>query len=168
MPASSASSSKRPTKHGRPAFRPPHPNRSSSTKAQSKATPRRRSAPASTLISSSASEEDEFPSLALSDDASPMELEPSSDAVEPVMSNAQDAPPLIPHALVTRLLHHHLGKTADSEPMRISKEANKVVARYVETFVREAVARAELERRQADDEAGVRGDGFLDVRPRRG
>ncbi|KAI4102126.1 MAG: hypothetical protein L6R37_004549 [Teloschistes peruensis] len=167
MPASS-SSSKRPTKHGRPAFRSPHPNGSSSTKIPSKATPRRRSAPASTLISSSASEEDEFPSLALSDDASPMELEHSSDAVEPAISNTQDAPPLIPPALVTRLLHHHLEKTADGEPMRISKEANKVVARYVETFVREAVARADLEKRQAEEEAGVRGDGFLEARIRMG
>lgn len=58
-------------------------------------------------------------------------------------------------------------KTADGEPMRIGKDANKVVGKYLETFVREAIARANSERTQAEDEAGVKGDGFLEVRMRR-
>ncbi|KAL8665379.1 MAG: hypothetical protein Q9202_002272 [Teloschistes flavicans] len=162
MPTSS--SSIQPAKRGRPAFKPPRPNASSrSTKAKSKSTPRRRSAPASTLISSSPSEEHDLLSSIISDDASPTELEPSSETVESANSNAQDALPLIPPALITRLLQHHLEKTADGEPMRIGKDANKVVGKYLETFVREAIARANSERTQAEDEAGVKGDGFLEV-----
>lgn len=50
--------------------------------------------------------------------------------------------------------------------MRIGKEANGVVGKYMETFVREAIARAALERSEAVAQgnvaAGVAGD-FLEV-----
>lgn len=49
---------------------------------------------------------------------------------------------------------------------RISKSADKVVGRYVDCFVREAIARAVWERREAEEsEKGGRGlgGGFLEV-----
>ena len=45
--------------------------------------------------------------------------------------------------------------------MRIGKEANGVVGKYMETFVREAIARAAFERQEAGVE-GMAGD-FLEV-----
>jgi hypothetical protein len=63
--------------------------------------------------------------------------------------------PGIPPALLTTLLHQFM-----SDEMRISKDADKAVGKYMETFVREAVARAAFER------AGERelGGGFMEVR----
>lgn len=43
----------------------------------------------------------------------------------------------------------------------MSKDAGSAVGRYMETFVREAVARAENTVRERE---GGRGDGFLEVR----
>ena len=45
--------------------------------------------------------------------------------------------------------------------MRIGKEANGVVGKYMETFVREAIARAAFERAEAGKQ-GIDGD-FLEV-----
>lgn len=47
----------------------------------------------------------------------------------------------------------------------MAKDANAVVAKYVDVFVREAIARAAYERAETDDAGGVRsiGDGFLEV-----
>jgi hypothetical protein len=62
--------------------------------------------------------------------------------------------PGIPPALLTTLLHQFM-----SDEMRISKGADKAVGKYMETFVREAVARAAFER------AGEKelGGGFMEV-----
>lgn len=46
--------------------------------------------------------------------------------------------------------------------MKIGTEANTLVAKYLDTFVREAIARAAFERNQADEATGT-GDGFLEV-----
>ena len=69
--------------------------------------------------------------------------------------------PQIPSKLLTRLLHHHF----QNEKTKIAKDANTVVAKYVDVFVREAIARAAYERAGADNAAtGSRiGDGFLEV-----
>lgn len=48
--------------------------------------------------------------------------------------------------------------------MRIGKEAMAVVGKYMETFVREALARAAFEREEVD--GGGIGDGFLQVEVR--
>lgn len=56
----------------------------------------------------------------------------------------------IPAELLTRLLHEFF----ESESTRITKDANGAVAKYMDIFVREAIARAAAER-----EAG-----FLEVR----
>ncbi|KAJ5126550.1 Histone-fold [Penicillium atrosanguineum] len=69
--------------------------------------------------------------------------------------------PKIPPKLLTRLLHHHFQK----EKTKVAKDANEVVAKYVDVFVREAIARAAYERAETDVAGGVRsiGDGFLEV-----
>jgi hypothetical protein len=70
--------------------------------------------------------------------------------------------PKIPPKLLTRLLHHHF----QNEKTKVAKDANEVVAKYVDVFVREAIARAAYERAETDGAGGGRsiGDGFLEVR----
>lgn len=69
--------------------------------------------------------------------------------------------PTIPPKLLTKLLHHHF----QSEKTKVAKDANAAVAKYVDVFVREAIARAAYERAETDGAGGVRsvGDGFLEV-----
>jgi histone H3/H4 len=69
--------------------------------------------------------------------------------------------PKIPSKLLTRLLHQHF----QNEKTKVAKDANNVVAKYVDVFVREAIARAAYERAESDGNAGGRGvgDGFLEV-----
>jgi hypothetical protein len=69
--------------------------------------------------------------------------------------------PTIPPKLLTRLLHHHF----QNDKTKVAKDANSVVAKYVDVFVREAIARAAYERAETNDHAGGRsvGDGFLEV-----
>ena len=57
----------------------------------------------------------------------------------------------IPRDLLTRLLHEFFAKDAT----RISKDANAAVGKYVDVFVREAIARTAVEKR----------GGFLEVSP---
>ncbi|KAJ5167481.1 uncharacterized protein N7482_006262 [Penicillium canariense] len=69
--------------------------------------------------------------------------------------------PKIPPKLLTRLLHHHF----KNEKTKVAKDANAVVAKYVDVFVREAIARAAYERVETDGAGDRRGagDGFLEV-----
>ncbi|GAD91649.1 conserved hypothetical protein [Paecilomyces variotii No. 5] len=69
--------------------------------------------------------------------------------------------PAIPPKLLTRLLHHHF----QNEKTKIAKDANVAVSKYVDIFVREAVARAAFERAEGQGAEGGRsiGDGFLEV-----
>lgn len=69
--------------------------------------------------------------------------------------------PKIPAKLLTRLLHHHF----QNEKTKVAKDANTVVAKYVDVFVREAIARAAYERAETDSAGGGRrpADGFLEV-----
>lgn len=68
--------------------------------------------------------------------------------------------PAIPGKLLTRLLHHNF----QSEKTKVAKDANEVVAKYVDVFVREALARAAYERSEGQGSArGGIGDGFLEV-----
>ncbi|KAE8163851.1 CENP-S associating centromere protein X-domain-containing protein [Aspergillus tamarii] len=68
--------------------------------------------------------------------------------------------PAIPPKLLTKLVHHHF----KGQKTKIAKDANEVVAKYVDVFVREALARAAFERAEGAKgvERGV-GDGFLEV-----
>lgn len=70
--------------------------------------------------------------------------------------------PTIPPKLLTRLLHQNF----NNEKTKVAKDANAVVAKYVDVFVREAIARAAYERTETDNHGG-RGasDGFLEVGP---
>ncbi|KAL4766492.1 CENP-X/MHF2 family protein [Aspergillus foveolatus] len=81
---------------------------------------------------------------------------------KPEHEDVLSSDPLIPPKLLTRLLHHHFR----SEKTKIAKDANAVVAKYIDVFVREAVARAAFERAEAQGVAGGGGgiaDGFLEV-----
>ncbi|KAI1118134.1 CENP-S associating centromere protein X-domain-containing protein [Nemania sp. NC0429] len=61
----------------------------------------------------------------------------------------EEAKKTIPPDLLTRILHEFFAK----DGTRISKDANKAVAKYVDIFVREAIARTSVERES----------GFLEV-----
>lgn len=61
----------------------------------------------------------------------------------------EDRQKSIPPALLTRLLHEFFEK----EGTRITKDANEAVAKYMDVFVREAIARSVAERES----------GFLEV-----
>ena len=65
-----------------------------------------------------------------------------------------NVPPVMPEKLLTALLYSHFQQAET----KLGREARGLVGRYVETFVREAVARAIVERK------GVAGGGdFLEV-----
>lgn len=69
--------------------------------------------------------------------------------------------PTIPPKLLTKLLHHHF----QHDKTKVAKDANAVVAKYVDVFVREAIARAAYEKAETAGAAGARSidDGFLEV-----
>lgn len=155
-------------KRGRPAFKPPHPaSKTTKTKTSS---PHRKSAPAKHSFIDSAAEDDEdedqYEEEVDDDDDAELVSSHSRDASAfeeldalPITAyvGAQDAPPTIPPALLTRLLHHHF----KDDNVRIGKEANGVVGKYMETFVREAITRAAFERNEAGGK-GIGGD-FVEV-----
>ena len=68
--------------------------------------------------------------------------------------------------LLHRLLHHHF---RDKDKTRITTDAKEVLGKYVEVFVREAIARSAFESqgKGADDDGGRAtvgcDDGFLEV-----
>lgn len=157
-------------KRGRPAFKPPRPATKPS-KTKTKTPNRRKSAPAKQSLIDSAAEADEEEDDEEDDDddddddaelvsshSQNASASEESDALPTTTRvGTQDAPPTIPPALLTKLLHHHF----QDDKIRIGKEANGVVGKYMETFVREAIARAAFER----SEAGGKGFGghFLEV-----
>ena len=63
--------------------------------------------------------------------------------------------------MLTKLLHVHF----EDPNTRMSKAASKAVGKYMETFVREALARAAFERsKEAEQNGGGSRDMFLEVR----
>lgn len=156
------SNSKPAAKRGRPAFIPPRP---AIKPTKSKATtPGRKSAPTKGSLIDYTAEDDENEDdddddaellSSLSSDASTLAEPDHASATDRV--GTQDPPPTIPPALLTRLLQHGF----QDQKMRIGKEANGVVGKYVETFVREAIARAAFERSEAG-RTGIDGS-FLEV-----
>ncbi|KAF2230437.1 hypothetical protein EV356DRAFT_519859 [Viridothelium virens] len=70
---------------------------------------------------------------------------------------SQDAPPPIPQKLLTRLLYEGF----EDKKTKIGKDAMTVVGKYMEIFVREAIARAAMERE--GESGGGLGDEFLEV-----
>ena len=153
-------------KRGRPTFKPPRPAYKIAKTKDS--TGRRKAAPAKPSLIDSAVEDDEDEEEGDYDDdddaelVSSLSLEPSaSEESDPSPATehigTQDPPPTIPPALLSRLLHHHL----QDNKIRIGKEANGVIGKYMETFVREAIARAAFERSEAG-KAGIERT-FLEV-----
>jgi hypothetical protein len=111
---------------------------------------------ASTIISSDY-DEDEADDATSEDDGEDSERAPArrkSGAVD----IDEDENPAVPAPLLARLLHDGF----EDGGVKIQKEAMAVVGKYVEIFVREAVARAAVEREGAGG-LGV-SDGFLQVR----
>jgi len=81
-------------------------------------------------------------------------LEDEDDEEEPL------AHPSIPPKLLTRLLF----EAFEDKEMKIGREAMQVVGKYMETFVREALARAAFEREDGGARGGgAAGDGWLQV-----
>ena len=143
------------------AFKPPRPaNRTAKT---TKPAARRKSAPARARTSLPSSDENDDDEEVENVDEDDDDEDDSSSISAP--DSQSDPPPMIPPSLLNRLIHH----TSPDKNMRIGKDAMGVVGKYMETFVREAIARAALERQEELDkrrEKGERigpGEGFLDV-----
>ena len=153
-------------KRGRPAFKPPRP---ATGFQKSKATDSRRKSGAtkhSFIYSAAEGDEDEEEDDDDDDDdpelVSPQSVDDSASGESDTLPTTthvgtQDLPPTISPALLTKLLHHHF----QDDKFRIGKEANGVVGKYMETFVREAIARAAFERSEAGG-TGI-GSNFLEV-----
>lgn len=135
-----------PAKRKAPAFKPPRP--ATKPKTAVKAIPRRKSAPTRAPASLSSSDDEGMEEVS-------QNPEPEATTAP---TNIHDPPPTIPPQLLTKLLHHHFF----DEKTRIGKDANAVVGKYMETFVREALARAAFERSEAERTRGRGGD-FLEA-----
>ncbi|MCJ1356615.1 MAG: hypothetical protein MMC33_006610 [Icmadophila ericetorum] len=130
MPTEDAAAAK---KHKPPTFKPPRP----AGKAKEADSTRRKSAkkPAAQTISSS----DEAASN--DDEDSDSDMVDAEDT-----SHGSDPPPVIPPELLTWLLQHHF----TDKSTKVGKEAKGPIGKYMETFVREALARAAFERSETD------------------
>jgi CENP-S associating Centromere protein X len=175
MPSTSASGA---TKRKRPAFSPPRPKVSkakgnevsktsiSKSKARPAPSKQHKSCP---LTSPTPSESDSTPE---SEPDSPRRsstppFEPDYLLAEVTHNEAaQDDEPIVPLALVHTLLHHHF---SDKDKTRISQDAKALIGKYVDTFVREAIARSAFERQEKSAEDGAKAsdhrgdDGWLEV-----
>ncbi|PGH31061.1 hypothetical protein GX50_06169 [[Emmonsia] crescens] len=122
-------------------------------------------APSSPLVAQSSDDESRSPSgepdyiLAEITEAAP---------VDP-REELESSTPLIPSKLLTTLLHRHF----EDDKTKIAKDAGRAVAKYVDIFVREALARAAYERtegqssksgsRDARGRARAKVDSYLEV-----
>lgn len=150
-----------------PQFKPPRPVKAptkASTAAASRATgaSKKSSAPparsgfqtAATIISSDEEDAQEDEIDALSDDL--MEVEPAPKPTRTVEPLTATHP--IPAPLLARLLHENF----EDPNTQIQKGAMTLTGRYMEIFVREALARAKHERARSARNDGI-SDGFLQV-----
>ena len=165
------------SRHKRPSFSPPRHKASKATESAGKSgtkstKPRSRTSSSykqkkSRLVSATPSESDEAvggASPSLSRSPSPIS-EPDFILAEVTHddNNASDEP-VVPLSLLHRILHHNF---RDKDKTRITTDAKEVLGKYVEVFVREAIARSAYESQgNGRDDAGDsmrRGDGFLEV-----
>ncbi|KAI9769016.1 MAG: hypothetical protein M1835_006772 [Candelina submexicana] len=130
------------------AFKPPRPFSKPPTETPNPSKKRRASSPPTPEIEAPPEEDEEHHHHQQED----------RDVATIIMESSQDAPPTLPPKLLTKLLHEHF----TDERTRINRDANKVVAKYMETFVKEALARAALEREESARGGGAT-DGFLEV-----
>lgn len=83
------------------------------------------------------------------DDDAPTRRATAREEVEEEAGSADQPEKTIPKELLTRMLHEFFAKDAT----RISRDANAAVGKYVDVFVREAIARTAVEKQ----------GGFLEV-----
>jgi CENP-S associating centromere protein X len=174
-------------------FKPPRPQASTTPTSASKSKSKVKARPSTTSVqkpaSKSTSSRRKSPSPPVSVSSASSGLQSGSGSASPrrerelsgepdyilaeIITNVQShdvqtSDPAIPPKLLTRLLHHHF----TSDKIKITKDANVVVAKYVDIFVREALARAAYERvgenYNGDTVDGLGGgkdfgDGFLEV-----
>ncbi|MCJ1335637.1 hypothetical protein MMC09_000909 [Bachmanniomyces sp. S44760] len=136
-----------PVKRKAPAFKPPRP--AANAKSTAPAAPSRRKSAVTHPPIFSSSDEDE----AASHDRHQIparDIRPNSSLLDP--------PPTIPPKLLTTLLQHRFS----DEKTRIGTDASALVGEYMDTFVKEALARAAFERSEAGAES-ARGGDFLQV-----
>ncbi|KAF2874199.1 CENP-S associating centromere protein X-domain-containing protein [Massariosphaeria phaeospora] len=164
-----------PPKRKGPAFKPPRPvnatkptatKRASATTAAraagvtKKATTSRQNAQQATTIISSSESEDQGEAPREDSDRDELMDDASDDEPrdhQPAPAQATQTSP-IPSQLLNRLLHENF----EDEGTQIQKGAMNLVEKYMDIFVREAIARADVERRAAAKEGGIM-DGFLHV-----
>ncbi|KAH0538439.1 hypothetical protein FGG08_004987 [Glutinoglossum americanum] len=90
----------------------------------------------------------------------PARRSPPPEEQQPLDASQVDPSPTIPAKLLSRILHEHF----EDERTRISKDANAAVGRYIEVFVKEALARAVEERKKdGSSGGGAMRDSFLEV-----
>ncbi|KAI9823395.1 MAG: hypothetical protein M1826_007751 [Phylliscum demangeonii] len=141
MPPPKASSEK---KRARPShFKPPRPSNASSAILATGGKPDPRPAPTTTTTTSTT--------------AAATAATAATAAITSGPSTSADRSPSIPGELLTRLLHDSF----EHESTRLTKDADTLVARYMEIFVKEAIARAVLER--SAGRGGDAVDQFLEV-----
>jgi len=86
-------------------------------------------------------------------------------------SSDDEAIPGIPHPLLTRLVHESFTPASQAGPMKIGKDANSLLATYIDVFVKEAVMRSALRKKEDlemdtgenGDDIGGLDDEWLDV-----
>ncbi|KAG8528938.1 uncharacterized protein KY384_006627 [Bacidia gigantensis] len=163
------------------AFKPPRPSNKTAPKSNTKqsANGRRKHERAPQLISSDDEDDDDdddeddhlMQSSVSAHSSNRENLDQQSDSQPDPTLSSSNPPPTIPPALLTKLLHHHF-KDRDgvsAGDVRIGKDAMAVVGKYIETFVREAIARAAFERQEEIDQRVAKGgrrevgDDFLEV-----
>lgn len=132
------------SKRKAPSFKPPRPL--SKPKVSSATGPsRRKSAPARPVSVSSDGSSSELDQRNTLSEENSLDSDDKDDTIPPSPSQPADPAPSIPPKLLTKLLHHHF----ENGQTRIGKDANKLVGKYMETFIREALARAAYERAKA-------------------
>ncbi|GAM35345.1 hypothetical protein TCE0_017f03614 [Talaromyces pinophilus] len=166
-----ASASKSVAKTKTSTSKPSSSKTKASFKERSTSNPRKRKAQSITVSSDSEDSTASNPSRNNSDneDDRSRSTSPEPDYIlaeivttNPKPRNIESDEPGIPPKLMTTILHHHF----QNKKTKITKDANEVVAKYMDIFVREALARAAFERADAASKDGggrYAGDGFLEV-----
>ncbi|KAF2757011.1 hypothetical protein EJ05DRAFT_487007 [Pseudovirgaria hyperparasitica] len=154
-----------PSKRKGPAFKPPRPVNNGAAgpsttskagvggKSGAKNTTSKGLQPATMTISSDAEPEEDQVDEA--EEERQMSEEIDDLLPEPTQ---EEAKPAIPPKLLARLLYEGF----EDKDMRIGREGMTVAGKYMETFIREAIARAGFERRESEANGGI-SDGFLQV-----
>lgn len=83
--------------------------------------------------------------VTIDSDSAPERQADDDDDEDEDMDSDTEPPVSIPPELLTRLLHEFFEK----DGTRITKDANEAVVRYIDVFVREAIARAAAEKQGA-------------------